>query len=329
MLIPEYRGVCDVERIFRFYFKTLTNKACDLIRFRNLTEYIDEEYLKEQLVLKGKCCFTQFNNNLYVCTGNLGGEPNAYYHPTEFIIANPVLGSKTVKVRNKDGSNDLKDLDGVLVGLTHADLELENAIKGGLYDLIYTYSGLLADNLVSLNCAQINSRVQVAFVGDTEALALSAEKVLKDMYNGTPYKVLSQDILNKLTISPVAASGANTTIMSLIEAHAQIVSDFYAELGISYNSNRKREYVNPTENMMDTGSLNLNINTIIDCIKTGIDRVNEMFGTSIEVELDEDAYINDMNADVVNTDDVDGIVDRNEDIITDKVDEEEVQNVAE
>ena len=321
MLIPEFTGVCNVEQIFRYYFKTLTNKACNLIKFEDLPSHIDEEFLKEQLVLVGRICFKDIDGHLYALNGNVGGEPDCYYHPTQYIIANPVLGSHTVTIRHKDGSTDVDGLDGILVGLTHADLALENTIKGGLYDLIYTYSGLLADNLVSLNCAQINSRVQVAFVGDTESLANTAEKVLRDLYNGTPYKVLQQDILNKLTITPVAASGANTTILSLIEAHAQIISDFYSELGISYNSNRKREYVNSTENSMDTGSLNLNIDTIIDCIAEGIDRVNELFGTNIKVHLDENAYINEMNASLADTDDVDGIVDRNEDIIEDKVEE--------
>lgn len=327
MLIPEFTGVCKVEQIFRYYFKTLTNKACNLIKFEDLPDHIDEEYLKERLVLEGRICFKDIEGHLYALGGNPGGEPDCYYHPTQYIIANPVLGSHIVTIRHKDGSTDVNGLDGILVGLTHADLELEGEVRGGLYDLIYTYSGLLADNLVSLNCAQINSRVQVAFVGDTESLANTAEKVLRDLYNGTPYKVLQQDILNKLTITPVAASGANTTIMSLIEAHAQIISDFYSELGISYNSNRKREYVNSTENSMDTGSLNLNIDTIIDCIKEGIDRVNELFGTDIKVHLDENAYINEMNASLADTDDVDGIVDRNEDIIEDKVEEESEEDV--
>lgn len=317
--IPEYHGVCDVESMFHYYFTTLTNKVCSLIEFKNLPDHVDDKFLKSTLVLEGKICFTQFNQNVYALDGNIGGEPNCYKEPTEFIIANPVLGSKNVKIRHKDGSNKVAGLEGILVGLTPMDLELPKAMKGGLYRLIYTYAGLLADNLVSLNCAQINSRVQVAYVGDTEALANTAEKVLKDMYNGTPYKVLSQDILNKLTISPVAASGANTTIVSLIEAHAQIVSDFYAELGISYNSNRKRQYVGQAEAEMDTGMLGLNIDTIINTIKDGIDRVNELFGTSIEVNVDENAFESEFNAEIADTDNVDGIIDKADDTITDVV----------
>lgn len=331
LIIPEYHGVCDVESMFRYYFITLTNKVCSLIEFKNLPDHVDDKFLKSTLVLEGKICFTQFNQNVYALDGNVGGEPDCYKEPTEFIIANAVLGSKNVKIRHKDGSNKVDGLDGILVGLTPMDLELPKAMKGGLYRLIYTYAGLLADNLVSLNCAQINSRVQVAFVGDTESLANTAEKVLKDLYNGTPYKVLQQDILNKLTITPVAASGANTTIVSLIEAHAQILSDFYGELGISYNSNRKRQYVGQAEAEMDTGMLGLNIDTIINTIKSGIDKVNELFGTSIEVNVDENAFESEFNAEIAdtdNTDNIDGIIDKADDTIKDVVPDDEDEKEA-
>ena len=264
MLIPNYEGVCKVDDNFRFYFKTLVSKIGSFIKFENLPENINEEFLKEQLILTGRICFTQINEHLYALNGNVGGEPNCYYLPTEFVIANPVLGSKNLKIRHEDGSNKVDGLEGILVGLTAADKNMEAAIKGGLYDLIYQTAGLLADNIVSLNCAQINSRVQVAFVADDEALANTGEKVLKDMYNGKPYKILTQDILNKLTVSPIAASGANTTIMSLIEAQANIWQNFYNQIGLSYNGNLKRERINTAESELMTGSLNLNLQTIIE-----------------------------------------------------------------
>ena len=328
IMIPEYHGVCDVENIFRYYFTTLTNKVCSLLVFDKLPEHVDDRFLKATLVLDGKICFTQFNQNIYALDGNVGGEPNCYKEPTEFIIANPILGSKNVKIRHEDGSDKVDGLEGILVGLTPMDLELPGSMKGGLYRLIYTYAGLLADNLVSLNCAQINSRVQVAYVGETEAQANTAEKVLKDLYNGTPYKVLQQDILNKLTITPVASSGANTTIVSLIEAHAQIVSDFYSELGISYNSNRKRQYVGQAEAAMDTGMLGLNIDTIINTIRSGIDKVNELFGTDITVNVDANAFESEFNAEIADTDNVDGIIDKADDTIVDVVDDSEDEKEA-
>lgn len=298
LIIPKYSGVCDVEKVFQYYFKTLTNKVAELIRIKGLEERMDEEYIKEGLILEGRVCFTRFeafDNALYALTGNYGGEPDCYKVPTQYIIANPILGSKTVTVRHLDGRQTVEGLDGIVVGLTHLDAELDIDSCKGLYDLIYNYAGMLADNFVSLNCAQINSRVQVAYVADNPNLANSAEAVLKDLYAGKPFKVLTQDILNKLTVSPVVAAGSNDTIISLIEAHATILSDFWSELGIAYNGNRKRQYINYSEATMDTGALSLNIDSIINSIRDGLDRVNELFGTSIEVEVDENALKNAMN----------------------------------
>ena len=316
LVIPNYEGVCNVDQNFRFYFKTLTNKVGQMIEFKNLPENVDEEFLKEQLILCGKICFTQFNQHVYALNGNVGGEPNCYYESQDFIIANPVLGSKTVKIRHEDGSSKVDGLEGILVGLTSIDKQVES-LHGGLYDLIYQTAGLLADNVVSLNCAQINSRVQVAFVADDEALANTGEKVLKDMYNGKPYKILTQDILNKLTVSPIAASGTNTTIMSLIEAQANIWQNFYNQLGLSYNGNLKRERINTAESELMTGSLNLNLQTIIENLKADIEKVNELFGTSIEVDINPDAMPPEVEEIAADEDKVDGIEDRADDKIED------------
>lgn len=299
MIIPNYNGVCDVEKVFQYYFKTLTNKVSELIRLKNLGDRMDEEFIKENLILEGRVCFTrfpEFDDELYALTGDFGGEPDCFKVPTQYVISNPVLGSRTVTVRHLNGSQSVEGLEGIIVGITYIDAELCTTTAKGLYNLIYNYAGMLADNFVSLNCAQINSRVQVAYVADNQNLANSAEAVLKDLYNGKPYKVLAQDILNKLTVSPVVAAGSNNTVINLIEAHATILSDFWSELGIAYNGNRKRQYINDAEAEMSTGALSLNIDSIINAIKAGLDRVNELFGTSIEVEVDDNA----LNSNIMN-----------------------------
>ena len=286
-----YKGVCDVEANFWSYFRLLTNKAMSLFKFTGLEdlEAIDERYLKEQLILRGKVCFTQFNNKLYCVNGNWGGEPNAYYEPTQWIVANPILGSKTVKVLNKDGTNSTKDLEGIVVALTDFDFLTEN-LNGGLYPLIYKYSGLLADNDVSLNVAQINGRLNVAFTADSEAQANMAEDVLRDYYNGKPYRVLAQDIMDKIGVNPISGSQTTSTLMSLIEAHAHLLQDFFSEIGIASNGNLKRERINTAETELMTGCLDISIWNMIHNLKDGFDRVNELFGTNIGVELNDEIF---------------------------------------
>lgn len=287
----EYKGVCNVEANFRTYFKLLTNKAMSLFKISGTEdlEAFDERYFMEQLILRGKVAVAQFDGKLYALAGNWGGEPNAYYEPTQWIVANPILGSKTLKVLNKDGSKDVSKLDGIVIALTDFDFLSEN-LNGGLYPLIYKYSGLLADNDVSLNIAQINGRLNVAFTADSENIANQAEDVLKDLYDGKPYRVLYQDLMDKITVNPVAAGGTNNTLMSLIEAHAHLLQDFYSEIGIASQGNLKRERVNTAETELMTGCLDISIWNMLKNLKEGLDKVNELFGTSISIDLNDEVF---------------------------------------
>lgn len=290
MLIPfEYKGVCDVQQNYNTYFKLLLNKCMSLFKFSGLPSTVDERFLLEQLILTGKVCFTQFNGtDIYALNGSLGGEPNCYYEPTQFIIANPILGSKAVKVRQLDGSDSIDGLEGIVVSLTSVDQDLEAPVKGGLYGLIHQTAGLLADNISSLNIAQINGRAAVAYTAESQAEANSAEEVLKDIYSGKPYRVLAQNILEKVQATPLGQSGNNNTLMTLIESHQYILAQFFNEIGIAGNWNMKRERINTAETDLMTGSLDISVYDMIKNLKDGIQRVNQLFGTSIEVQLNEE-----------------------------------------
>jgi len=106
--------------------------------------------------------------------------------------------------------------------------------------------------------------------------------------------------------------------MSLIEAQANIWQNFYNQLGLSYNGNLKRERINTAESELMTGSLNLNLETIINNLKRDIEKVNELFGTSIEVNINPKAMPEDVNTEIAASEDlVDGIEDRADDKIED------------
>ena len=285
----EYKGITNVQHNFNHYFDLLTNKACNLFVWEGLPETVDERSLNMGLILKGKVCFTKFNDKLYALTGQIGGEPNAYYLPTEFIIANPVLGSKQVKVRQKDGSSSLEGLEGILMGNSDVDL-LSDRAKGGLFSLIYQYAGLLSDNVSSLNVSQINGRVSQIWTADNEAIARTAELVLKEIYEGKPYKIVSQDILDKVGVLAAAQSGQSNTLLNLMEIHQFFLAQFYSELGIIANYNMKRERINTAESEMNSGSLDINIWNMLENRRIAVEQINELFGTSISVELNPEIF---------------------------------------
>lgn len=261
-----------------------------IFKFKDLPDTVCERFMMLQLIMCGKAVFFEDDGKFYCLNGNVGGEPNVYYEPSYFIVANPIIGSRQLRIRNRDGSDDVEPLDGVLIALTDVDYETDTITQGGLYGLIYKYAGLLADNDVSINCAQLNGRISTLFTADSEAMARTGEEILKEIYEGKPYKILDQDLVEKFTATPIAASGTNNTIMSLIEAHAYILQNFYAEIGIASQGNLKRERVNTAETELMTGCLDINIYNMLSSLKKAIDRINEKWQLNISVELNDEIF---------------------------------------
>lgn len=323
-----YKGVTNVQHNFNHYFDMLTNKVCNLFVWDGLPETVDVRALNLGLVLNGKVCWTEFNGKLYALTGNTGGEPNAYYEPQLFIIANPILGSKQVKIRQKDGSDRVEGLDGILMANSDVDWESDRPI-GGLYGLIYQTAGLLADNISSLNVSQINGRVSQIFTADNEAMARTAELVLKDIYEGKPYKIVAQDLIDKLGALPAASAGQTNTLLNLIEAHQYILANFFNEIGIAAQWNGKRERVNTAETELMTGSYDINIWNMLENRKKAVEQINELFGTSITVELNPEIfYAGSENATLGDEEEVEGVdaeepIEDQEEVQEEKKEEEE------
>lgn len=326
-----YEGVCNVEDNFQHYFDLLTNKCCNLFKWEGLPETVDEKFLMMELVLNGKVCWTKIDDKLYVLDGNVGGEPNCYYQPTQFIVANPILGSKMVKIRHKDGSNSTEGLDGVLMALTDVDYLSDRPNKGGLFRLIYQTAGLLADNISSLNVSQINGRVAQLWTVDNDAEANTVEAIVRDMYEGHPYRILSQDLISKVGVVPAAQTGQSNTLLNLMEIHQYVLASFYNEIGIPSTWNMKRERVNTAETELMTGSLDVSIYSMERCLKAAVEQINEMFGTSISVRFNEEIVEEEGANEEKEAIEEPGIEvkeevkDVNEEGITKKVEEEEVK----
>lgn len=277
-------GVCDFRKNFDFYFKWLTNKimSCFIISDEEpseKTKTIKWDYAKLNLILDGQICITDFNGKLYACIGNRGGVPNEYYVPTRFIIANPVLGSKEVEI----------DKDGVVIYNTKIDEFMYTGttpvFATGLCDLIEQTATLLSDNIISINCSQINARVAAFITAESEAQAVAAEETLKKIYAGKPYAALRSDMIDKININPLNASAAGQNITELVELHNYIVANFFQSIGIKSNNVMKRERLIRDEIESQDDFLQVSILEMLSSWQDGLDKVNAIYGTKFKVEL--------------------------------------------
>ena len=277
-------GVCDFRENYEFFFKWLSNKVmnCFIIKDKSddksFTETVNWDYFKLNLILDGSICITDFNNSLYACIGNPGGEPDEYYKPTIFTVSNPILGSKQVK----DGEN------GIIIYNTAIDSFAYTGhsfiFDNGLYNLISQTATLLADNIISINCNQINSRITAFFTAESEAQAVAGEAVLKKMYAGKPYQILRSDLIEKLNINPINSS-ANGNITELVELHNYIIANFFQSIGVKSNNVMKRERLINSEIDSQNDYLKVSLLEILTSWQAGFDKVNELYGTDISVNL--------------------------------------------
>lgn len=265
------KGICNFELNYDFFYKWLVSKTASCFYIDGLTETLDDYYIKTNLLIDGDVCITDFNSDLYAVCGAPGGEPSAYYKPTLYTVANPVLGSKIVR----DG------VDGVIIYNTPIDAYL----PGGINGLIVQTATLLADNIVSVNCCQINSRVTAINTADSEAQALAAESVLKSIYAGNPYKIVRSDIIDKIRVNPIAQTGAGNVLSELIELHNYIISNYFQAIGIRANNQRKKAHMLQDEIDLQNSYLQISVYEIMSSWQKGFDKVNELYGTDIHVRL--------------------------------------------
>lgn len=265
------KGICNFELNYDFFYKWLVSKTASCFYIDGLTETLDDYYIKTNLLIDGDVCITDFNGDLYAVCGAPGGEPSAYYKSTLYTVANPVLGSKIVH----DG------VDGVIIYNTPIDAYL----PGGINGLIVQTATLLADNIVSVNCCQINSRVTAINTADSEAQALAAESVLKSIYAGNPYKIVRSDIIDKIRVNPIAQTGAGNMLSELIELHNYIISNYFQAIGIRANNQRKKAHMLQDEIDLQNSYLQISVYEIMSSWQKGFDKVNELYGTDIHVRL--------------------------------------------
>lgn len=268
-------GVCDFKQNYDFYFKWLLNKTAACFYITGLPDTINETYLKTNLLLDGNIAITDFDGKLYACIGSQGGPPDEYYKGTIYTIANPVLGSKMAKI-GKDCvviyNNDLDQFTG-------------DCWISGLYELINQTATLLADNIVSISCCQINTRVQAMAVAESEGQALGAEAALKKLYAGQPYQVLRSDLIDKLTVNPINNTASGQNIAELVDLHNYIIANYFQSIGVRSNNIRKKSHVLQDEIDVQNDYLQISIFEILTSWQDGFDKVNELYGTDIHVEL--------------------------------------------
>lgn len=281
----------DFDTLYRHYFDQLLYISMRLILLHDLPATVDETFLKYLILVNGKAVFFKLQEDigdgyqseviplhegdLVVMNGNKAENQTFYYQNRRVLVANPAL---------KKSYNLTPGIDCELVYCTEPD-KYKIFGRGGLFALIARTATILADNDISINCAQKNTRLCNIIGADDAQTANSANVAIQSMYKGEPYVVAQKSLVSDLVGIPMTQRTSTSDIVQLIEMRQYIYSHFYESLGLQTHDNMKKERL-ITDEINDNEEISaLNIDDILHTIQEGLDRVNALFGTQITAEL--------------------------------------------
>ncbi len=270
-------------KLYRFYFDFILRLLYRVFIFENIPETVSETFLKLILFTQGKICFmkgekiNESSKELLALNCSRADTPDVYYIPRKALITNPRLKQSYMLTPGEECE---------IVYLSEADKYNLSEINGGLYILIERTAVMLADNDISINISQKNTRLTNLVSGDTQNTVDSIRAVICAMYEGDPTIVVKSSLIDKLQGIPILNNTSNNqNLVQLIEVQQYILSHFFEQIGICTHDQMKRERLVTAEINDNIDLAFLNIDDILISLQEGLDRVNSMFDTDIQVHL--------------------------------------------
>ena len=254
-----------------YYRRWMLRKVFAIFELNGVPETWDLDYLWTHLFLDGGVCITDTDMGVLALQTGWSGI-NVYNHPTECVVANPVLGS----FRRTIGK------DCVLLKLQYD--------YSGIGYLLDRYSYLLAacDEAISVNL--MNSKVAFVFQADNKAAAKTIEKAYDEIMLGKPMVVLKDNALMSTRGNDIAFNHVRENFVAQdveILKH-MIVNDFLTEIGVANSNADKRERVQSIEVQANNQVTGVNIVHWKENIEDGIYQANSMFDLNLSVKVREE-----------------------------------------
>ena len=250
------------------YIRRLTELATSMFEWKNLPDTVDERYIEMQLFYNGSVVY--FNDDVMgdLCLSCIpSGRMDVY--------GNPI--TRVAYSRYNNYNKRLTEKDSVIVWnnyiRTNSVLDVK-MFAGRLYNL---------DRIVDVNA---NAQKPPVLVQATPQQRLSLLNVYKEYDGNSPviYGDKNLDINGLKCISTNAPYVAD----KIYELKIQIWNEALTYLGISNINTQKKERLITDEVTRNQGGVVASRYSRLESRRKGVEKINKMFGTNIEVNYRED-----------------------------------------
>lgn len=256
----------DKQTIFDYYCKYTLTRTQSMFVYENLPETIPMKWLEYYLQVNGSCCIAEVNGNLYALLGNAGGEPDEYYQPTKYIVANPALELSKSYTIGEDCVLCKNDFMGI-----------------GLVPLVSRYCGLMSENVLTIRQSDISMRNLFMLSAPDDDTYQSTKHFLDELEQGRLAVVGDSAFFDGVKMQS-NSHGTGDYMIQFIELQQYLRGSLYNELGLNANFNMKREALSGEELAMNDDALMPLIDDMLKRRRDFVGQVNDMFGLNISVD---------------------------------------------
>lgn len=275
--IDKIYNIADVNVGFKYWFWKLLNICISMFDYEDLPPMLPQREIELNLILTNHCViFQDVKNQLITASTNIFGF-DVYYNPTDAMYANPNLRYKKLSIGQNCEiiyNNNLKDN----VNFIPSD--------GSLKSFIYRYSRMLADIESTINIYTVNTRLTSYPVASNDKVANSIKSFFKKVKSGKNAVISDDAIIQEFRNVDINRASIKDGVNDLLIARDKILEQFYRDIGVRMY-NPKKAQVTEDEIEVNNQLLLISKEDMLRERQDGIERVNDMFGTSINVKINE------------------------------------------
>lgn len=254
----------------RYFKKYLFQKAISVFKWE-LPKLWDKDYFLYKLFNNGYIAVFDTVKFGVICQECSLGGYNLYYHPSYAIVANPLLPNIPTLYIDRDCSIIKVQPD-----------------YSGIMDIINYYADQLALASEAMGTNLVNVKTATVFGAENKQQAESYKKMFDNIANGEPAVFIDKNLLDesgKPKWFPFVQHMKESYVVSdILSDIRKIEAMFDTEIGIPNANTDKRERL-----ITDEVNAN-NVETMTRCelwletLKDGINKTNEMFNLTINVD---------------------------------------------
>lgn len=268
--------VADVSSGYDYWFYKLLNYCLGIYKYTGLPSSLPAREVLMNLIMTGHAVIFQ-NKSELVTTKTVLYDFDMYYRPTKATYGNVRIFSRQLKLG--------EDAEVVYLNHIEGNVLTNQAVDSGLRSFILRYARQLADIESTANIYAVNMRLQSFPVASDDITRDQVENFYKKIALGEKAVIMDNMILEMFRNVEVANRITNDTLNDILIARDKVLANFFQDIGIKYRQEQKKAQLTEDEVEADEQILVIDVEQMCEVQQEGFDRVNDMFGTDIRVQI--------------------------------------------